>query len=150
MQKGFWLALSMASTATFVAVPIGVLWNGAMSFGLRVDYGFPIGMCYDGSESITGDFLFFLVWLVPLNMFPVSLWSGIRAFRTNKLIFFGVGIGLSVMGGAISGLVGGTFVATQVFLPLEMQRVCECKENSNHYDFVRSVACDFVRKRKNT
>ncbi len=146
MQKRFWLALSMASTATFVAVPIGVFWNVAMSFSLRLDY-FQIGMCFDGSEMITGDSLFFLVWLVPLIMFPVSLWSGIRAFRTNKLIFLGVGIGLSVMGGAISGLVGGTVLATQVFLPLEMQRVCECKEN-RHHDRARSAACDFVRKRK--
>lgn len=150
MQKRSWLALSMVSTAVFVAVPIGVLWNGAILFGAVVDYGYPIGMCHDGSESIQGDSLFVLAWLVPLIMFPVSLWLGIRAFRTNKRILVGAGIVLSLLGGAIAGFAGGTLTASHVYLPLEMRRVCECREDGNLSDIARGRACDFVDKRKNT
>ncbi len=150
MQKRSWLVLAMASTAVFVAVSIGVAWNGAMLFGAIVDYGYPIGMCHDGSESITGGSLSLLAWLVPLIMFPVSLWLGIRAFRTNRLRLAGAGIGLSLLGGVIAGLAGGTYAASRVFLPLEMQRVCECKEDSNLGSFDRSRACDFVDKLKHT
>lgn len=150
MRKYHWLIVSVLAIVLLVAVPVGVLWNGAMSFGLYVDHRYPIGMCADGTEAITGDFLFPLAWIVPLLMFPVAIWSGARAFRSIRRLFFVSAIVLSVVSGSLVGILSGTVAAIGVFLPLEMRRVCECKNDQLHMDGPRGRACDFVRARENT